>query len=684
MRRTSLYYVFVFSSFLALSATAQNARWVRMPPPYYGGHMTALGRLGGTVLVATQTGAIYQSSDTGKSWKWRGTLSSASQFASSGTTMIAEGGILYRSADTGATWTKSPPSVSTPDAWGMGANDSSFFVLNSMGVFRSMDHAFTWERVNGISSPQVISVNGSFIFMIVRPEVSASFGGTYASTDNGESWTHIDTMFADRGVLLLTDLDNVLFTSINDGSLYRSKDRGATWDSLRSGLPSYVTAMCADSSFIYALTINNGIYRSNDSGSTWQPVNQSVSGIRRIMSMGSTLFAISHDGVFISVDHGDSWQASTNGLSGIEANAIGSDGKTFFAAMPGGLFGTTSDGATWTPVPGILGTTEVYSLNLRDSVWIATITPHNITDVEILYKSTDGGAQWDSIGYLGAGNLWANKKGLLTVGALQYEPYRSTDDGSTWQWVDPALFNGNGYLSFVLGDSLALARFDSAAKVLKFFISTDFCTSWRTVSLIDSSFNIALDGMAIISGTPTGMYRSRDEGNSWQRIYDNGQFGLLAKNDIIIGVSSTLGVIISQNHGDSWVTINDGLPGFKFTNIAIGKDEIYAQLSSGEFYHTAIPAAVSSEPETKSAVSLYPNPLSFSGVISYYLPESGIVAIRICDVLGRVVSNPVINTFQEIGSHEIPLDVKSLSPGIYTCNFSFGSREEVVKLLVVR
>ena len=60
----------------------------------------------------------------------------------------------------------------------------------------------------------------------------------------------------------------------------------------------------------------------------------------------------------------------------------------------------------------------------------------------------------------------------------------------------------------------------------------------------------------------------------------------------------------------------------------------------------------------------YPNPFNPVTVINYNIPVSGIVSLKVFDMLGREVRS-LVNNFVTSGSYSVNFDGSSLSSGIY-------------------
>ncbi len=80
----------------------------------------------------------------------------------------------------------------------------------------------------------------------------------------------------------------------------------------------------------------------------------------------------------------------------------------------------------------------------------------------------------------------------------------------------------------------------------------------------------------------------------------------------------------------------------------------------------------------------YPNPFNPTTTISYSLPKSDFVTLKIYDLLGKEVL-ALVNEFQEAGTHSIDFDASKLSSGAYL--YPLRSGEEFVetkKMLLIK
>ncbi len=265
-------------------------------------------------------------------------------------------------------------------------------------------------------------------------------------------------------------------SSGSGSGVYRSDDRGLTWHSVSTGLPSadVVVLALGPGNRLYAAA-GQHLYDSSDGGTTWTQLAEYVGnsrGFENIViapSNGNILYGTTViEGIFRSDDGGDSWRPinsglpqDSNGSLNIQAIAIDPSnaevayaGTGWYSSNGNGVFKTTDGGQTWTPV----------NRGMLDRAIIAlAIDPVNPQMVYAgsyegeLFKSTDGGAAWQEI--------TPNQMDASQVGTILLDPANpqmiyllcnwagvlvSADGGESWQVA-------NKPASFEYGEFTALA-----------------------------------------------------------------------------------------------------------------------------------------------------------------------------------------------------------------------------------
>ncbi len=79
----------------------------------------------------------------------------------------------------------------------------------------------------------------------------------------------------------------------------------------------------------------------------------------------------------------------------------------------------------------------------------------------------------------------------------------------------------------------------------------------------------------------------------------------------------------------------------------------------------------------------YPNPFNPSTVINYSIPKSGLVTIKIYDVLGREVTT-LVNEQKSAGNYFVQFSGSHLSSGIYFYRLTAGSFTQTKKLVLLK
>lgn len=79
----------------------------------------------------------------------------------------------------------------------------------------------------------------------------------------------------------------------------------------------------------------------------------------------------------------------------------------------------------------------------------------------------------------------------------------------------------------------------------------------------------------------------------------------------------------------------------------------------------------------------YPNPFNPSTKINFAIPKSGLATIKIFDVLGRVVAQP-LNSELGAGSYTLDFNASKLSTGIYFYTLTSGDFAETKKMILVK
>src|ERR1035437_1745521 len=79
----------------------------------------------------------------------------------------------------------------------------------------------------------------------------------------------------------------------------------------------------------------------------------------------------------------------------------------------------------------------------------------------------------------------------------------------------------------------------------------------------------------------------------------------------------------------------------------------------------------------------YPNPFNPSTLITYSIPKSSNVMVKVYNVLGKLITT-LVNENQEAGIYKINFDARGLSNGVYFYKIQAGSHTSVKKMLLLK
>ncbi|HKT34940.1 MAG TPA: hypothetical protein VJR03_08915 [Nitrospira sp.] len=156
----------------------------------------------------------------------------------------------------------------------------------SGGVYKTVNEGAQWEKVNnGLVPPEIIKSSRALNVTSIhvdpfQPETvyAATLAGLFKTTDGAKSWVRIAETLSDQMIIAMIldrSKNGVIYIAGRDG-VHRSDDGGMTWRTLNRGLASTnirsIVQSPVDSDLLYAGTNGSGLYRSRDRGESWEPM----------------------------------------------------------------------------------------------------------------------------------------------------------------------------------------------------------------------------------------------------------------------------------------------------------------------------------------------------------------------------------------------------------------------------
>ena len=536
---------------------------------------TAPGAISPTTGEWDGDGSVWESLNSGQSWTQLGTVAPAGNIRAAaqnvdGTLLYAAVGNrgVFVSGDGGASWNNSGEGLPHANPYDITAHPT--------------DPLTAW-----VSMGEGPEVNGNFVA-----------GGIWRTTDGGATWTAVNSGLqivsnataSNTGsfhqIVVSPSAPDTLFTSNvapGQAAIYRSVNSGDSWsvvaDSSTSRPNAYQSALRAFDIAVHptdpnrvAIGSDDTLLGSTDGGDTWTDLT-TEEGQSGFFSGRGYSGLVSTDIVFNPADPD-------------EAILLGFDGGNFIQTLDGGRTWrrTIQDISAWGG-----GVEAAYSPTNPDQIYVLLGQFSNFRGIGV---SSNGGTSFDlsvgansglpEIGNLapGADGVTRGATGLAVVddagtdlvfATVSGTLYRSDDNASSFRVVD-GLTNARDVAATV--DGTVFATTASGA-----FISTDgglnFAPAGNAPVGVSTLYTSASEpgivyAVAFREGDG-GVYQF--DGTDWNRIFEDffahgiaidpnnpDNLAVVTTEQPFNDVSSATGVHVSNDAGQTWTAITEGLP----------------------------------------------------------------------------------------------------------------------------
>jgi photosystem II stability/assembly factor-like uncharacterized protein len=374
-----------------------------------------------------------------------------------------------------------------------------------------------------------------------------------------------------------------------------------------------------DSSIIYLGTYGAGVYKSSDGGTSWtQKINGLANPLIQSLAISPQNSAILYagtynSGIYKSTDGGNSWANANAGVSGslivydVEVDPSNPANVYFASRKSGSLVGqvykSTNAGQSWT----LIFSGE--NLGTGDYFYDIDVDPTNSNILYLaahehgFYKSTNAGGSFTTINNgisdLSSRSFVINPSNpALLFGGVWHGAgiYRSADSGMHWSQMSAGLPADVEVYRLVLAPEGGSNRPVYACTYENgLYRSGNNGASWDSAGL-NGQF---LYDFAIAPGSPQhwyaglsyrGLYCSTSSGVNWapcqRKVSSASITGLAAlssqQGQVYAGVYGR-GVLRTGNLGQSWSEVNTGLTDFLVTSLVVLGNTLYALTPSGVF-----------------------------------------------------------------------------------------------------
>lgn len=351
-------------------------------------------------------------------------------------------------------------------------------------------------------------------------------------------------------------------------------------------------------------------------------VSNSTNGL---VSIGSDLYAGTHNGMFLSTDYGANWTTINTGLSTFFINAVGVSGTNVFAAtqssgMYTGVFISTNSGASWSSTASL------------PNNYIGTI----VSNASYVFAGTEGSGV-----------------------------YRSSNNGVIWSPVNSGLTDLAVKSLSISGTNIFAGTGNGV------FLSTNDGTTWTPASTGIAPGDLGItcvkaDGSNVYSGRNNslgGVYVSTNNGTNWAQSNNGISYFDIAcfevsNGNAFVGTRGG-GVFITSDNGNTWNPFSTGLTNGTINCLNVCGPYLFAGTGDGKVFRRAI-QNVSLEDENSEQISLsvYPNPSTGRFRIKHSFTD-GLLTIK--NLLGQDIYTSNILSLPT----ESEIDVSSVPTGIY-------------------
>ncbi len=487
--------------------------------------------------------SLYRSADGGDTWTrvYTGTVTAVAlsrDFDTDDTLFIAapQGGTtrVLRSADRGGTWVEVFDAGAAPAADLLGLHDMALLLATDQGIVRLVpqggvyaadpvteniatavhrlapagDHVYaaaegglyislsegrTWQRYADTPALPFHAVAPCPLWGACHALMAGSDTGLlFTPDDNLQPWRWLPGLYPLRAESVVAspayDSDGTLFAGTDEG-IFRSADRGVTWQRLPTGdpvghdaafravrlSPAYATDGTVFASYEDRSLTQTALYRSTDRGQTWTVFPAVAGGTALAVSpafpVDRTVFFGRGDRIFKSTDAGATWTsypvADIDPIIEIALSPGYASDRTVYLTGFGGVRRSLDGGVTWATMPTFgpaydLAVSPAYATD--GTVWHtyrAIEAPGDDTPESAVVRTTNWGGAWNmaTVGLPGVyepfpypvavSPRYATDRTLFTalygqfVAGTSHSLYRALDGGAWWNHLGPAPGNPN-------------------------------------------------------------------------------------------------------------------------------------------------------------------------------------------------------------------------------------------------
>lgn len=338
-------------------------------------------------------------------------------------------------------------------------NENDGIMVGSLGTIqRTTNGGITWDTVS-VNPVRGTTINLTSVFFRDNQNgyISGGSGTVLKTTDGGSTWIHLQNTGLTNTLTDIWSRDSllVLATRSNNSTIIRSTDGGITWISITTGASGPFTTITGTDDVIFAGGENGQLRKSTDLGLTWTNSASGIpssSDIYDIKVAGNTVIAIrDFRNISRSTNLGASWSSvpivpSTFQLTlPLVKIAVSPSADTIVAVgSAGAVFSIKGTGSSPENHHAVLTHGSLYDSYISDNgrkIIITAAAGYN--PAHNYYLSYDGGVNWEKRAVSPNSSLIITKLEMVDssfgyAGTSTGAIFRTTDGGLNWDSIPAA------------------------------------------------------------------------------------------------------------------------------------------------------------------------------------------------------------------------------------------------------
>ena len=318
---------------------------------------------------------------------------------------------------------------------------------------------------------------------------------------------------------------------------------------------------------------------------------------------------------------GSNWINQTSGIvSSLNSINFSDSLNGYTVGINGRILKTTNGGENW--INASISNTDYYSKVIKvspDEAWIAGFNNSELKS--ILLRTTDNGASWGH---------------LLSIDSLALYALSIKDF---------TVITGGGKL-MSSGTELRMYRTDNNGFTWNLICSDPSYPTYNYIWDIKITANYNITAIS-----KNRYFFTSDNGTNWQiQSFSGEELNSIQFSDDNVGWITGNNSLLLKNS-------NDGITGIKENNLTL--------------------------PDDYSLTQNYPNPFNPSTKIKYNIGATGIVTLKIFDILGREIST-LVNEEKPAGRYEVNFNANNLASGVYIYKLQAGGFIQTKKMILLK